>query len=109
MSSEPKKEYCLIVEGNYFDETEAEDALREPFIDEYCESTGNFRVHNFDEIEVAGGIALGDLAVSMLEDEVFEISSQNTTRQINEQRAKLLADALKRHDMFDEVRIEQLS
>lgn len=109
MISEPKKEYCLIVEGNYFDETEAEDALREPFIDEYCENTGNFRVHNFDEIEVAGGIALGDLTVSMLEDEVFEISSHNVARQMNEQRAKLLADALKRHDMFDDVRIEQVS
>ena len=88
---------------------EAEDALREPFIDEYCESTGNFRVHNFDEIEVAGGIALGDLAVSMVEDAVFEISSQNSTRHMNEQRAKLLADALKRHDMFEEVRIEVVS
>ena len=104
-----KREYCLIVEGNYFDETEAEDALREPFIDEYCESTGNFRVHNFDEIEVAGGIALGDLAISMIEDAVFEISSQNSTRQMNEQRAKLLADVLKRHDMFDDVRVEQLT
>jgi len=109
MSSELKKEYCLIVAGNYFDETEAEDALRESFIDEYCESTGNFRVHNFDEIDVAGGIALGDLSVEMVEDEIFEISSQNSTRRMNEQRAKLLADALKRHDMFEEVRIEQLT
>lgn len=108
MSSEQKKEYCLIVEGNYFDESEADNALREPFIDEYCESTGNFRVHNFDEIDVAGGIALGDLVISMVDDEVFKISCQNSARHFNEQRAKLLAEALKRQDMFDEIRIEQL-
>ena len=103
-----KKEYCLIVEGNYLDESDAGDALREPFIDEYCESTGSFRVHNFNEIEVAGGIALGDLAISMMEDEIFKITSNNATRRISEQKGKMIADALRRHDMFDEIRIEPL-
>ena len=108
MSTQAKKEYCLIVEGNYFDESEAENALREPFIEEYVENTGKFRIHNWDEIEVTVGIALGDLAISMIDDEVFEISCHNSARQMTEQRAKLLADALKRQDMFDEIRIEQL-
>ena len=103
-----KKEYCLIVEGSYLDESDASDALREPFIDEYCESTGSFRVHNFNEIEVAGGIALGDLAVSMIEDEIFKITSNNATRRISEQKGKMIADALRRHDMFEEIRIEPL-
>jgi hypothetical protein len=102
-------EYCLIVEGNYFDESEAENALRDPFIEEYVEQTGSFRIHNFDEIEVACGISLGDLSVSMIADEIFEISCHQYGRPLTEHRARLLAEAVRRHDMFDEIRIEQLS
>lgn len=101
-----EKNYCVIVEGNYFDVDEVIDALREPFIEEYVENTGSFRIHNFDEIEVAQGIALGDLEVSMLDDETFEVSCPS--RKMDERKAKLLADAIKRQDMFDEIRIEQL-
>jgi hypothetical protein len=104
-------EYCLIVEGNYFDESEVEQALRDPFIEEYVEQTGNFRIHNFDDIEVAGGISLGDLMVAMREDEVFEISCRQKIagRILNEHKAKMLAEAVRRQDMFDEVRIEPVS
>ena len=98
--------FCLIVEGNYFDESEAEHALRDPFIEEYVEQTGNFRIQNFDDIEVACGISLGELMVSMIDDEMFEISCQNATRPLTEHKAKLLAEALRRQDMFDEVRVE---
>jgi len=105
---EKKAEYCLIVEGNYFDESEAEHALRDPFIEEFVEQTGNFRIHNFDNIEVACGISLGELMVSMIDDETFEISCQNSSRPLTEYTAKLLADALRRQDMFDEIRVEQL-
>lgn len=103
-----KKEYCLIVEGNYLDESEAEDALREPFIDEYVQHTGSFRIHNFDEIEVAGGFSIGDFAIQMIEDKVFEITSSDANRPISEHKAKQIAEALKRQDMFDEIRVEAL-
>lgn len=106
---ETKPVYCLIVEGNYFDESEAEHALRDPFIEEYVEQTGNFRLNNFDDIEVACGISLGELMVSMVDDEMFEISCQNQTRPLTEHKAKLLAEALRRQDMFDEIRVEQLN
>lgn len=102
-------EYCLIVEGNYFDESEVEQALRDPFIEEYVEQNDDYRLQNFDNIEVACGISLGDLMVSMIEDEVFEISCQNSGRPLNEHKAKLLAEAVRRQDMFDEVRVEQLN
>jgi hypothetical protein len=103
-----KKEYCLIVEGNYLDEADAEDALREPFIEEYVENTGKFRIHNFDDIEVAGGYAIGDLAIAMIEAKIFEITSINSGRPLNEHKAKLIAEALRVQDMFDEIRVEPL-
>jgi hypothetical protein len=106
MTENSNGEYCLIVEGSYLEEADAEKALRDPFIEEYVENTGSFRIHNFDDIEVAGGFSLGDLAVKMVEDEVFEISCRSTGRRINEHKAKLLAEALRRHDMFDDVRVE---
>jgi len=98
----------LIVEGSYFTEEEAKHALCDPFIEEYVESTGSFRIHNFDDIEIAAGLSLGDLAVAMVEEEIFEISSTHSGRPMTEHRAKLIADALRRQDMFDEVRIEPL-
>ncbi len=103
-----KKEYCLIVEGNYLEESDAQEALREPFIEEYVENTGKFRIHNFDDIEVAGGFAIGDLAIEMIEEKVFEITSGNSGRRLSEEKAKLIAEALRIHDMFDEIRIEAL-
>jgi hypothetical protein len=103
---ETKKEYCIIVEGKYFDEAEAEDALREPFIEEFVEQNGKFRIHNWDEIEAAQGISLGDLEIVMLDDDTFEITSPS--RPLDERKAKMLADSLKRQAMFDEVRFEQV-
>jgi hypothetical protein len=102
------KEYCLIVEGNYLDETDAEEALREPFIDDYVNNTGNFRIHNFNEIEVAGGFSIGDFSIEMVEEKVFEITSSNSNRPLSEHKAKLIAEALKRQDMFDEVSIKPM-
>lgn len=101
-----KAEYCLIVEGNYLDETEAEHALRDPFIEEWVEQTGKFRIHNFDDIEVATGISLGDLQLSMIDDEMFEISSSHANRPLTEQKAKTLAETLRRQAMFDEIRVQ---
>lgn len=88
------------------EEADAEKALRDPFIEEYVENTGSFRIHNFNDIEVAGGFSLGDLTVKMIEDEVFEVSSCNGGRPLTEHRAKLIAEAIRRQDMFDDVRVE---
>jgi hypothetical protein len=101
------REYCLIVEGNYFDESEAEHALRDPFIEEWVEQTGSFRIHNFDDIEVAAGIALGWLEVKMVDDEIFEITCNRPDKPLTEHKAKLIAEALRRQDMFDEIAVEQ--
>lgn len=105
---ETNKEYCLIVEGNYLEESDVEEALREPFIDEYVNNTGNFRINNFDEIEVAGGFSISDFDIQMIDEKVFEITSSDATRPLNEHKAKKVAEALQRHEIFDEIRIEPL-
>jgi hypothetical protein len=106
MSSKKTLEYCLVVEGTYFSESDAEHALRDPFVEEWVEQTGRYRIHNLDEIEVAQGVALGLLSVSMVEDGVFEIVSSDEGRPLTEHKARLVATAIEHHGMFDEVRVE---
>ena len=101
-------EYRLIVEGSYLDEGEAEHALRDPFIEEWVEQTGKFRIHNFDDIEVAAGISLGDLQLAMVDEEIFEITSHHSGRPLTQQKARMLAETLERQAMFEEIRVEPL-
>ena len=103
----PVREYSVIVVGSYLDEAEAEHALRDPFIEDWVEQTGRFRIHNLDEIQVAPGVPLGLLGVVKLEDEMFEIASADAEHPLSEHKAKLVAEALVRHAMFDEVTVEQ--
>lgn len=108
MSNRNKCEYRLIVEGSYFNESEAEHALRDPFIEEWVEETGRFRIHNLNDIEVAKGVSLGSLGIFKIEDEVFEIVSTESNHPLTEQKAKLVAEALRRQAMFDEITIEEI-
>ncbi len=100
------REYCLIVEGAYLTETEAEHALRDPFIEDWVEETGRFRIHNMGDIEVAPGVALGSLGVVMLDERLFEIASNDPEHPLTEHKAKGVAEALKRQDMFDDISVE---
>jgi hypothetical protein len=106
MKTTKGREYCLIVEGAYLTESEAEHALRDPFIEDWVEQTGRFRIHNMGDIEVAPGVALGSLGVVMLDDRVFEIASIDPEHPLTEHKAKGVAEALKRQDMFDEISVE---
>jgi hypothetical protein len=99
-------EYCVVVEGAYLTESEAEHALRDPFIEDWVEQTGRFRLHNMGDIEVALGVALGSLGIVMLEERVFEIASNDPERPLTQQKANGVAEALRRQDMFDEVSVE---
>lgn len=100
------REYCLIVEGAYLTESEAEHALRDPFIEDWVEQTGRFRIHNMGDIEVMPGVALGLLGVRQLDDRLFEIASVDPERPLTQHRAQGVAGALRRQDMFDEIRVE---
>lgn len=100
------KEYCLIVEGPYLTESEAEHALRDPFIEDWVEQTGRFRVHNLDDILLTPGVTLGSLVVLMLDDRLFEIASADPEHPLTEHKAKGVAEALRRQDMFDSISVE---
>jgi hypothetical protein len=108
--SQPQKtkvrEYCLIVEGAYLSESEAEHALRDPFLEDWVEQTGGFKIHNMDEIQITPGVTLGLLGVVMLDERLFEIASNDAEHPLTEHKAKGVAEALRRQDMFDDIKVE---
>ena len=108
MNDTKATEFCLIVEGSYFTVEEAKHALCDPFIEEFVEETGKFRIHNFDEIQATNGISLGDLEIEMLEDGIFEISCRTSPQILNKHKAEKLAETLRRQAMFDEISVEPL-
>jgi hypothetical protein len=106
MKARSQDEYCLIVEGPYLTTSEAEHALRDPFIEDWVEETGRFRVHNLHEMLIVPGVTLGQLGVEMLDERVFEIASLDPEHPLTEHKARGVAEALRRQDMFDEVSVE---
>jgi hypothetical protein len=106
MTEHKSSEYCLVVEGPYLDVSEAEHALRDPFIEDWVEQTGRFRIHNLGEMEIVPGVTLAQLGVEMLDDEVFEIASNDPEHPLTEHKARGVAEALRRQGMFDEVGVE---
>ena len=106
MTDNKGREYCLIVEGAYLTESEAEHALRDPFIEDWVEAHGNFKIHNMDDIQVTPGVTLGSLGVYMIDERVFEIASEDPERPLTEHKAKGVAEALRRQDMFDDVNFQ---
>src|SRR4029079_3015901 len=93
------REYCLIVEGAYLSESEAEHALRDPFIEDWVEQTGHFKIHHMNEIQNTPTGKLGSLGVVILDDRLFEIASADAAHPLTEFKAKGVADALRRQDM----------
>ena len=59
-----------------------------------------------NEILITPGVTLGSLGVVMLDERVFEIASADPEHPLNELKAKGVADALRRQDMFEEVKVE---
>ena len=100
------REYCLIVEGAYLSESEAEHALRDPFIEDWVEQNGHFKIHNMDEIQITAGVTLGSLGVIMLDERLFEIASAEGSHPLSELKAKGVAEALRRQDMFEEIKVK---
>lgn len=102
-------EFCLIVEGYFTDVEEAKHALFDPFIEDYVEQTGKFKLHNINDIYVVSGITLGDLEIRELDDDAFEISCRSSPLILNRRKAEQLAETVRQQAMFDEVRIEPLT
>ncbi len=106
MKNSSNRLYCVVVEGSYLSEAEAKRALLDPFIEDWVEERGHFRAHNLSEIEAAPGIALGALAIEMIDEGVFEITSADPDHPLTEHRARCLAETIRRHSMFDAVDVE---
>lgn len=106
MDANRSHEYCLIVEGAYLTESEAEHALRDPFIEDWVEQNGHFKIHNLKDIQISAGVPLGSLGVVMIDDRLFEIASADPDRPLTQHKANGVAEALRRQDMFEEIRVE---
>ncbi|HEX8068591.1 MAG TPA: hypothetical protein VF546_01480 [Pyrinomonadaceae bacterium] len=106
MKTNRGREFCLHVEGSYLSAAEAEHALRDPFIEDWVEQTGRFRIHNLSEMEVVPGVVLGTLGVVMIDDGLFEIASTDPEHPLTEHKARGVAEALRRQAMFDEISVE---
>ena len=106
MDKNKLREYCLIVEGAYLTESEAVHALRDPFIEDWVEETGHFKLHNLDEMIVVPGVTLGRLGVVMIDERTFEIASVDPTHPLTQHTARGVRDALIRYDMFEEIEVE---
>lgn len=108
MTFKKAAEFCLIVEGDYATIEEAKHALHDPFVEDFVESTGKFRLHNFEDIRVASGLVLSDLEIAEIESGVFEISCRSSAQILNRSRAEKLAETLRRQAMFDDISVEPL-
>ena len=108
MNEAKNSEFCLIVEGFYETVEEAKHALIDPFIEDYVEKTGKYKLHNSSEIFVASGIALEDLSIGEIDEGVYEISCKDSPQILNRRRAEQLAEKLRRQAMFDEISIEPI-
>ncbi len=108
MTNKHGREYRLIVEGLYQNESEARRALHDPFIEEWVEKKGRFRIHNLDEIEVAKGVSLGSLILTMIDEDTFEILSNDVNLPLTEKKARMVAEALQRQAIFDEIDVEPM-
>ena len=106
MKGQHPGEYCLMLEGPYLSVSEAEHALRDPFIEEWVEQTGRYRIHNLNEMIVTPGVPLGQLGLEMLDERVFQLYSTDPRHPLTERKAEGVAAALRRQDMFDEISVE---
>ncbi len=108
MKAREVEEYCLLVEGEYATLNEAEHALRDPFIEDWVERTGRFRIHQLDSIQIAPGVMLGHLGIEPDGDGAFVISSADANHPLTERQARALAEALRQQDMFDHIAVEPM-
>ncbi|HEX6183530.1 MAG TPA: hypothetical protein VFZ44_06435 [Pyrinomonadaceae bacterium] len=106
MKGQHPGEYCLMLEGSYLNVSEAEHALRDPFIEDWVEQTGRFRIHNLNEMMIVPGVPLGQLGLEEVDDGLFRLYSLDPKHPLTERKAEGVADALRRQDMFEEISVE---
>jgi hypothetical protein len=108
-SKESAEPFGLIVEGAYRTQGEAERALLDPFLEDWVEETGRFRIHQMDSIAVVPGVMLGHLQIEPVGDHLFLITSKDPQHALTGRKAHALAEALRRQDMFENIQVEPLT
>jgi hypothetical protein len=108
MKKHRNEPFCLVVEGSYATINEARHALIDPFIEEWTERTGRFRVHQMGSIAVVPGVMLGHLSIEQTDENVFMITSTDAQHPLTQRKAVALAEALRQQDMFENIRPEPL-
>ena len=109
MKRRKQNAFSLIVTGRYANDSEALHALRDPFIEDWVEQTGRFRVHQLDSLMIAPGVALGQLMIEPSGDGEFVITSSDPNHQLTARKAAAVAEALRYQAMFDDIQIEPLA
>ncbi|MBI1761903.1 MAG: hypothetical protein HYR56_10755 [Acidobacteria bacterium] len=108
MKRHKEEAFCLLVTGSYANQNEAEHALRDPFIEDWVERTGRFRIHQLDSMTVAPGVALGQLSIEPIGAGEFLIQSSDPDHPLTARKATTVAGALRQQAMFDTIEIEPL-
>ena len=109
MKRRKEQAFCLIVTGSYVNENEALHALRDPFIEDWVEQTGRFRIHQLDSLMIAPGVALGQLVIEPNGEGEFVITSSDPNHQLTARKAAAVAEVLRYQAMFDDIQIEMLA
>lgn len=109
MSKESAEPFGLVVEGAYRTQAEAERALIHPFLEDWVEENGRFRLHQMDSIAVVPGVMLGQLQIEPVGEHLFLISSKDPKRPLTGRKVHALAEALRRQDMFESIQVEPLT
>lgn len=109
MKKESGEIFGLVVEGAYRNQIEAERALIHPFLEDWVEANGRFRVHQMDSIAVVPGVMLGHLKIESVGEHLFLITSKDPRQPLTGRKAHALAEALRRQDMFENIQIEPLT
>ena len=109
MKRRKQNAFCLIVTGSYANDNEALYALRDPFIEDWVEQTGRFRIHQLDSLMVAPGVPLGQLVIEQSGENEFVIASSDPHYPLTAHKAAAVAEALRYQAMFDDIQIEPLA
>jgi hypothetical protein len=108
MKSRKEQAFCLLVTGNYANQNEAEHALHDPFIEDWVERTGRFRIHQLDSMTVVPGVTLSQLSIEPTGKNEFLIQSSDPDHPLTARKATAIAEALRQQAMFDSIEIEPL-
>lgn len=98
-------EFKIALKGNYDSINDAKHALQDPFVEDFVEETGHFRLQDFENIRVASGITLSDLEIAQTGENTFDVYCKDSAPVLSKRRAEELVEMLEDHRMFYDIEI----